>query len=117
MYKILFIALVSILLFTWMFIISKKLSIITGSFIFDTDVFYYETLRKSYEINYNEVAYISKEYRIDGNSFFNLERIIYRIKIKDAGSFVYYYEDDSLVKAINVLAKKLDMKIIDKTKE
>ena len=81
------------------------------------NIYYYNTLRKNNEISYDKIKYISKELRYDRTTLFNLEKTIYRVKIKNAGSFIYYYTDESLVFAIKELAKRCNLDILDKTSE
>ena len=113
--KILIILLILVLLSIWMYFANKKLSILNGTFIFDNDKFYYDTLRKSYEISYDEIDYVSKEIRINNNSFFQRENLLYRIKIKNAGSFIFYVCDNSVENAIDKLCGMTTIKYIDKT--
>ena len=114
-FKIIIIFIILALLSLWMYFINKKLSILNGTFIFDNDKFYYETLRKSYEIGYDEIQYVSKEIRINNNVIFNRENPLFRIKIKDAGSFVFYIYDNSLENAIDRLCGMTNIKYKDKT--
>ena len=110
-YKIAFILLSGIVLFLWMYLTNRKVCVLNGSFIIEDNKFYYETLRKSYEIKFDEVDYLSIEKCIDKTSLFNIENYLYRIKINDAGSFVFYYNDKSLDDAFNKLADNLDLTI------
>ena len=110
-YKIVYILVSLLILFLWMHLTNRKICVLNGTFIFDNDTFYYETLRKSYEVKYNEVDYLSIERCFDKTNFFNIENYLYRIKIKDAGSFIFYYNDDSLDEAFNKLADELNMTI------
>ena len=112
--KVFFIIVTGLVLFVWMYLTNRRLCIFNGSFVIDKNYFVYDTLRKSYEIKFSEVDYIAKEKCLDSTSFLNIETYLYRIKIKGAGSFVYYYADPSLDDAIIKLARKLDMEIIDK---
>ena len=113
--KIISIFLILGILLLWMYFINKKLSILNGTFIFDKDKFYYETLRKSYEIDYDEIDYVSKEIRINNNVIFNRENPLFRIKIKNAGSFIFYIYDNSLENAIDRLCGMTKIKYKDKT--
>ena len=110
-YRIIYILISSVILFLWMYLINRKICVLNGTFVFDNNKLYYETLRKSYEIDYNEVDYLSIERCFDKTSLFKIENYLYRIKIKDAGSFVFYYSDDTLKDAFNKLSDELNIRI------
>ena len=110
-YKIVYILLCGGILYLWMYIVNRKVCVLNGSFIIENDKFYYDTLRKSYEIKFNEVDYLSIEKCLDKTSLFNIENYLYRIKIRDAGSFIFYYNDKSLDEAFKKLSDKLNITI------
>ena len=110
-YKIAYILLSGFILFIWMYFINKKLCILNGTFIIENNLLIYETLHKSYEIKFREIDYLSIEKCLDRTSLFNIENYLYRIKIKDAGSFVFFYNDDSLDDAFKILSNILETEI------
>lgn len=110
-YKIVYILLCGGILYLWMYIVNRKICVLNGCFIFDEDKFYYDTLRKSYEIKFNEVDYLTIEKGLDKTSLFNIENYLYRIKIRDAGSFIFYYYDKSLDEAFKKLSDELNITI------
>ena len=79
--KIIIIICIGLLISLLMYLANKRLSILNGSFIFNNELFYYETLRKSYEIGYDEIQYVSKEIRVNNNAFFNRFDTIFRISL------------------------------------
>lgn len=97
-------------------LICKKISIISGNFEFKKNELIYSSLNKSYIIKYEEIEYISKESYIDYSNIFNIEKYLYRIKIKNAKYFTFSYYDDSLINAMEKLASYTKIKIDDATK-
>lgn len=110
-FRIVYILISGFILYIWMYLVNKKLCILNGTFIINNNTLIYETLSKSYEIEFNEIDYLSIEKCLDKTSLFNIENYLYRIKIKGAGSFIFYYYNDSLDKAFNNLANRLDITI------
>ena len=111
--RIILILLATLIILIWMLFIGKKLCTLKGEFVFNKDEFTYYTLRKSYTIKYNEIEYISKESYMDYSNIFNVQKNMYRLKIKNAGSFTFAYTDDSLLVALNELSKISKVKIDD----
>lgn len=104
LYKILFLLISFIGINLMLIFISKCVCITMGTITFDKHSFIYESLNNEYTINYQEIEYISKESYIDSDSIIRKENYYYKIKIKNAGYFIFNYYDDSLDKAINELA-------------
>ena len=77
--------------------------------------FDYDTMKKEYSISYDEIEYITKETYMDTTSLIRYENYIYKVKIKNAGSFIFKYYDDSLDKAIKKLSIKSNIPINDLT--
>ena len=50
---------------------------------------------------------------MDYSNIFNVQKNMYRLKIKNAGSFTFAYIDDSLLVALNELSKISKVKIDD----
>lgn len=113
---ILLISLITLLTIILMNLICKKISIISGNFEFKKNELIYSSLNKSYIIKYEEIEYISKESYIDYSNIFNIEKYLYRIKIKNAKYFTFSYYDDSLINAMEKLASYTKIKIDDATK-
>lgn len=109
------IILITIIIFIWMYLTKRKLEKTTGEFILDKSTLTYNTMKKSYYIDYPEIDYITKEKYNDEFLIFSKSSILYKVKIKNAGLFTFYYYDNSLINAIESLAKKAKIKIIDKT--
>ena len=103
----------TLIILIWMLFIGKKLCILNGKFIFEKDEFNYYTLRKTYIIKYNEIEYISKETYTDYSNIFNIQKNLYRLKIKNAGSFTFACIDDSLLDALTTLSQISKVKIDD----
>jgi hypothetical protein len=114
--RIIYILLTYLAINIWMLLINNKLCILNGYIKFNKDNFEYNTLGKSYIIEYSEIEYIAKESHIDRNNLFNIEKYIYKIKIKNDGYFVFEYVDDSLIDALNELANISKINIDDSTK-
>lgn len=110
-FRIIYILISGLILYIWMYFVNRKLCVLNGTFIIKNNILIYETLNKSYEIDFDEIDYLSIEKCLDKTSLFNIENYLYRIKIKDAGSFIFFYCNESLDKAFNILANKLDIKI------
>ena len=111
--RIIFILLATILILIWMLFIGKKLCALNGRFVFDKDEFTYYTLRKTYTIKYAEIEYISKENYTDYSNMFNVQKVLYRLKIKNNGSFTFAYIDNSLLDALSALSQISKVKIDD----
>ena len=111
--KLLFILIYLLLLVLWMLQIKKRLDITYGEFIFNEEELSYTTLNKTYYINYKEIDSIKKIIYIENTNIISYKSYEYIIKIKDAGQFIFRYYDNSLDTAINALANKLDIDIIE----
>lgn len=111
--RIIFILLSTIFILIWMLFIGKKLCTLNGRFVFDKDEFTYYTLRKTYTIKYTEIEYISKENYTDYSNIFNVQKVLYRLKIKNNGSFTFAYIDNSLLDALSTLSQISKVKIDD----
>src|SRR5574344_152454 len=114
--RIIWILGMALLIFIWMNLVAKKLCVLNGKFSFSKDTLTYDTLSKTYEIEYQEIEYIIKEKLMDNTSFFNIENYQYRLKIKYAGSFKFAYFNESLDEAMNTLSAISKIKIDDETK-
>ena len=102
--KILFILLSFIGINLLLILISKVICITLGTISFDKHSFIYETLNNEYTINYQEIEYINKMTYIDNDSLIRNENYLYKVKIKDAGYFIFKRYDDSLDKAMQELS-------------
>lgn len=111
--KLLFMLIYLLLLVLWMLQIKKRLDITYGEFIFNEEELSYTTLNKTYYINYKEIDSIKKIIYIEHTNIISYKSYEYIIKIKDAGQFIFRYYDNSLDTAINALANKLDIDIIE----
>lgn len=111
--KLLFMLIYLLLLVLWMLQIKKRLDITYGEFIFNKEELSYTTLNKTYYINYKEIDSIKKIIYIENTNIISYKSYEYIIKIKDAGQFIFRYYDNSLDTAINALANKLDIDIIE----
>ena len=111
--KLLFMLIYLLLLVLWMSQIKKRLDITYGEFIFNEEELSYTTLNKTYYINYKEIDSIKKIKNIENTNIISYKSYEYIIKIKDAGQFIFRYYDNSLDTAINALANKLDIDIIE----
>ncbi len=111
--KLLFMLIYLLLLVLWMLQIKKRLDITYGEFIFNEEELSYTTLNKTYYINYKEIDSIKKIIYIENTNIISYKSYEYIIKIKDAGQFIFRYYDNSLDTAINALANKLDIDIIE----
>lgn len=114
--RIIWILIIAILIFIWMNLVAKKLCVLNGKFSFSKDILTYDTLSKTYEIEYQEIEYIIKEKLMDYTSFFNIENYQYRLKIKNAGSFRFVYFNESLDEAMKALSSISKISIEDETK-
>lgn len=111
--KLLFMLIYLLLLVLWMLQIKKRLDITYGEFIFNEEELSYTTLNKTYYINYKEIDSIKKIIYIENTNIISYKSYEYIIKIKDDGQFIFRYYDNSLDTAINALANKLDIDIIE----
>lgn len=111
--KLLFMLIYLLLLVLWMLQIKKRLDITYGEFIFNEEELSYTTLNKTYYINYKEIDSIKKIIYIENTNIISYKSYEYIIKIKDAGQFIFRYYDNSLDTAINALANKLNIDIIE----
>ena len=111
--KLLFMLIYLLLLVLWILQIKKRLDITYGEFIFNEEELSYTTLNKTYYINYKEIDSIKKIIYIENTNIISYKSYEYIIKIKDAGQFIFRYYDNSLDTAINALANKLDIDIIE----
>lgn len=111
--KLLFMLIYLLLLVLWMLQIKKRLDITYGEFIFNEEELSYTTLNKTYYINYKEIDSIKKIIYIENTNIISYKSYEYIIKIKEAGQFIFRYYDNSLDTAINALANKLDIDIIE----
>lgn len=108
------IAILFILLFLamWMYFVKKKIEITYGEFRFDKKEFAYTTMKKTYFIKYNEIDYIKKETYIEDNIIYHQESTLYKIKIKNAGIFIFRTYDNTLDEAMELLSFKSKVNII-----
>ena len=109
--KILFILLAFIGINLFLILISRVICISVGIISFDKHSFIYETINSEYTINYQEIEYINKNNYIDNDSIIRNESYLYKVKIKNAGYFIFKKYDDSIDDAIIELSKKSDIKI------
>ena len=109
--KILFILLAFIGINIFLIIISKVVCISVGTITFDKHTFIYETFNNEYTINYQEIEYINKMNYIDNDSLIRSENYLYKVKIKEAGYFIFKRFDDSLDEAMIELSKKTNKEI------
>jgi hypothetical protein len=109
--RVVYILLTFLILWLVVLFLHHLLTIINGEFEFTENCLNYTHLRKTYIINYDEIADIYKCTYIDKSNLINQENYQYIIKIKNNGQFVFLYYDDSLTEAINYLAKKAKIKI------
>lgn len=114
--RILLLILAIIFILLWMYFVGKKLCVLNGKFNFNKNDFEYITMRKTYIINYNEIESITKENYIDNSKIISIENMLFRLKIKNSGSFVFCYYDSSLIDAIKKLTEISKNKINDQTK-
>ena len=113
--RLLFILLSFIFFIIVMYFVSKKLTIFNATITYNNTSFDYDTMKKEYSISYDEIEYITKETYMDTTSLIRYENYIYKVKIKNAGSFIFKYYDDSLDKAIKKLSIKSNIPINDLT--
>lgn len=109
--KILFILLAFIGINLFLILISKVVCISVGTITFDKHTFIYETFNNEYTINYQEIEYINKMNYIDNDSLIRSENYLYKVKIKEAGYFIFKRFDDSLDEAMIELSKKTNKEI------
>ena len=110
LYRILYI-LLSFIIINIILLLTNKFTISRGIFNFDDNQLTYETVTKSYTINYDEVEYIIKNNYIDDTSIIKKENYEYIIKIRNEGTFTFKYTDNSLVDAIKELALRSNIEI------
>ena len=101
---------IGLLILGWLLFIKKRVTEVNGKKKKKKEEVVYTSWKKSYFINYAEIEYIAKE-----RDFANHDDVLYRIKIKNGGSFVFKAIDGSLVDALKVLSKKSKLKIDDGT--
>ena len=111
LYKILYILLSFIGINILLIFISKYICITNGTISFDKHSFIYETLNNEYTINYQEIEYINKMIYIDNDSIIRNENYLYKVKIKNAGYFIFKHYDDSLNEAIEELSSRSNKEI------
>ena len=109
--KILFILLAFIGINLLLILVSKVVCITVGTITFDKHSFIYETLNNEYTLNYQEIEYINKLNYIDSDSLIRNENYLYKVKIKDAGYFIFKKYDDSLDEAMSELSKRTKIEI------
>lgn len=109
--KILFILLAFIGINLFLILISKVVCISVGTITYDKHTFIYETFNNEYTINYQEIEYINKMNYIDNDSLIRSENYLYKVKIKEAGYFIFKRFDDSLDEAMIELSKKTNKEI------
>ena len=109
--KILFVLLAFIGINLLLVLISKVICITTGTINFDKHSFIYDTLNNEYTINYQEIEFINKINYIESDSIIRNTNYLYKIKVKNAGYFIFKRCDDSLDKAIEELAKRTNKEI------
>ena len=109
--KILFILLAFIGINLLLILISRIICITIGIINFDKHSFIYDSLNNEYTINYQEIEYINKMNYIDNDSIIRNENYLYKIKIKNAGYFIFKKYDDSLDKAMTELSNRANIKI------
>ena len=109
--KILYILLSFIGINLLLIFISRVICITVGTISLDKHSFIYETLNSEYTINYQEIEYINKLNYIDNDSIIRNENYLYKVKVKDAGYFIFKRYDDSLDDAMSELSKIAKIKI------
>ena len=109
--KILFILLSFIGINLLLILVSRVICITVGTITFDKHSFIYETLNNEYTLNYQEIEYINKLNYIDSDSLIRNENYLYKVKIKDAGYFIFKKYDDSLDEAMSELSKRTKIEI------
>ena len=109
--KILFILLSFIGINLLLILVSKVVCITVGTITFDKHSFIYETLNNEYTLNYQEIEYINKLNYIDSDSLIRNENYLYKVKIKDAGYFIFKKYDDSLDEAMSELSKRTKIEL------
>ena len=111
LYKILYLLLSFIGINLLLIFISRFVCITLGTINFDKHSFIYETLNNEYTINYQEIEYINKESYIDNDSIIRKENYLYKIKIKNAGYFIFKFYDSSLDDVIKELSLRSNKEI------
>lgn len=109
--KVLFILLSFIGINLVLVLISKFICISVGTISFDKHSFIYETFNNEYTLNYQEIEYINKLNYIDSDSIIRNENYLYKVKIKDAGYFIFKRYDDSLDNAMIELSNRTEKEI------
>ena len=109
--KILFVLLTFIGMNLFLILISKVVCISVGTMSFDKHSFIYETFNNEYTINYQEIEYINKMDYVDNDSIIKTENYLYKVKVKDAGYFIFKRFDESLDNAMAELSDRTNTKI------
>lgn len=109
--KVLFVLLAFIGINLFLILISKVICITGGTISFDKHSFIYETINNEYTINYQEIEYINKTNYVDNDSIIRNQNYLYKVKIKDAGYFIFKRFDDSLDEAMLELSKRTNKEI------
>ena len=109
--KVLFVLLAFIGINLLLILISKVICITGGTISFDKHSFIYETINNEYTINYQEIEYINKTNYVDNDSIIRNQNYLYKVKIKDAGYFIFKRFDDSLDEAMLELSKRTNKEI------
>jgi len=109
--KILFVLLTFIGINLFLILISKVVCISVGTISFDKHSFIYETFNNEYTINYQEIEYINKMNYVDNDSIIRSENYLYKVKVKNAGYFIFKRFDDSLDNAMIELSNRSNTKI------
>ena len=109
--KVLFILLAFIGINLFLILLSKVVCITLGTISFDKHSFIYETFNNEYTINYQEIEYINKMNYIDNDSFIRNENYLYKVKIKDAGYFIFKKYDNEIDNAMSELSKRCEKDI------
>ena len=109
--KVLFVLLAFIGINLLLILISKVICITGGTMSFDKHSFIYETINNEYTINYQEIEYINKTNYVDNDSIIRNQNYLYKVKIKDAGYFIFKRFDDSLDEAMLELSKRTNKEI------
>lgn len=109
--KVLFVLLAFIGINLLFILISKVICITGGTMSFDKHSFIYETINNEYTINYQEIEYINKTNYVDNDSIIRNQNYLYKVKIKDAGYFIFKRFDESLDEAMLELSKRINKEI------
>ena len=109
--KVLFILLSFIGINLFLILLSRIICISVGTISFDKHSFIYETFNNEYTLNYQEIEYINKLNYIDNDSIIRNENYLYKVKIKDAGYFIFKRYDESLDNAMIELSNRTEKEI------